>query len=304
MRLDDAIQYYSDHCLAESGSPPKHVPSEDRGFLEKGSTAKSIRSDLVNFQKFASGKKPVGSIGSSQIKKYLAVQTSRSSAYRRLYSLRKFFGYCRSKSWISRAPGFGRSLLPSKEILPYRERKCEDRPTDGEVNRLLSSVQDPLAIDPEGFIAVSLLLSGLKSHEVLSIALNNLPFQIRGSYVAIVMESKKGPQQGKKGKEGTVEKRHIPLTHRVNGGDFDRQLRMLVSRRESEGARQLLPFNRNSLSIFFSKLCRKARIRTFHPRDLRLIAMMDLKNNGSTNEKIANSLGVTAEYIRRELECD
>jgi integrase len=304
MKLEDAIQHYTDHCLSEDGKPPKYSVSEDREFREKGSTAKSIRSDLINFQKFSSGKKTMESITTAHIGKYLAAQTSRSSAYRRLYSLRKFKNYCEGRRWIKQGPGLDRSILPSKDILPYLGKKCEDRPTEAEIGRLLASIQDPLSIDPEGFIAVSLLLSGLKSNEVLSITLEGFLFQNRGSSSEIVFDGIKGNQQGKGGKDSAKEKRRIPLTHRVSAIVFEKYLKMLISRRKQEGASQLLPFNRNSLSTFFSTICRKAGIRGFHPRDLRLQAMMDQKENGSTDEKIAASFGVTAEYVRRELGCE
>jgi integrase len=304
MKLEDAIQHYTDQCLSEAGKPSNITAAKDTKFLERGSTAKSIRSDLINFQNYSSGRKTLESITSAHIEKYLANQTSRSSAYRRLYSLRKFCKYCESRGWITKGFGLGRSLLPSKEILPYLVKKCEDRPTEAEIGRLLSTIQDPLSIDPEGFIAVSLLLSGLKSNEVLSITLESLLFQKRGSSPEIIIEGKMKKQPVKGKKASTKEHHRIPLTKRVDGKLFQKYLKMLISRREQDGSTRLLRFNRNSLPTYFSTVCQKAGIRPFHPRDLRLQAMVDLKENGYTNEMIAASLGVTAEYVRREIGCE
>jgi len=315
MLLSDAITYYLDHCISEDGKPKEYHPDQDRLFLEKGTTAKSIQSDLNNFQRFGSKRRRLEGITNNYFKIYLASQKSRSSAYRRLYSLRKFFLYCVHKGWIEKFPELGRSQLPGKDILPYKERRCVDRPSDHDINRVLKLVRDPLTADPSRFVAISLLLSGLKSNEVLSIPLTKPPFQVRGASVTIELKDVRSTQQGRKRKESPYGKRVLPLSPRVNSEEFLKYLQMLINRRDIEGGdirrkseeterpALLLPYNKNTLSQLFTTLCRRAKISILHPRDLRLIAMMDQKDNGVSTEKIAFAFGVTTEYIERELGC-
>jgi integrase len=303
MRLDDAIQHYAEYYLAKVKERSKNASHKGRDYIETESTAKSVLSDLINFQKFVSGKKEVSSINALVINKYLSSQQSRSSAYHRLYSLRKFTKYCIYKGWSNKSTRLSRSLLPSKDILPYREKKCEERPTNKEIQRLISSLQHLPVMDPAGFIVVSLLLSGLKSNEVMELKINHISLKVRGSLITILLTSEKEDQVGMKDGEVVVKTRRIPLTHRVDPVIFLQYFHLYTNRLQEDGSSNLLPFNRNSLSTLFTSICRKARIRSFHPRDLRLLAMLDQKASGLSNKKIASLFGVTKDYIDRELSC-
>jgi integrase len=246
------------------------------------STVVYIRSDLRVFLHYAqfNGIEVLGDLSPTVFEAFFREHVKSTSAARRyLYSLGKLSDMCLEKNYIKEhlLKGFD-----SKELLeamfPEGESARIEALSPGEAGAFLEMAREQLRlIDPWAMIILGLLLTGLKTSEMLALVWEN----IRSIGQMLIIEAGK---------------RKVPLSHRVPADEF--QLALNIASRNAGKGDLVIGKSRSSLRLSVVAYGEAAGIqRKISLSGFRWRYMLDLVKSGHDADAIADRMGTKRKYV-------
>jgi len=203
-------------------------------------------------------------------------EISPATKRRRLFSLRLFTAYAVEQEWIDEDPLQGVGIA---DLLADKERVRPSVLSEEQIEVMIEETRYALGnADPFPMLMMGVLLSGLRVSESVDLKWNDILVDEDGS-ISFAIDS-----------------RNIPLSSRISQDAF--LVAVHIGRRRLDD--QVLAVKRRALSDRFGEFLNRVGLyEDLHPKDLRWRYMLDLVQEGYTEDEIGSICGVTSSYVRR-----